>query len=131
MTPWRRRDAAPSQAITGVYSHRFDDAWLVGGASNAGCRVLRHFDFTEAELADLSPGLDADATNGAGIYPLVNEGERFPVNDAAKQPRLPARNDLYFCRVDIPWRRVAAPPRLATWIFRERRVAVGRHVDIP
>ena len=32
-------------ASTGVYSHRLGDRWLVGGASNAGCAVLREQGF--------------------------------------------------------------------------------------
>ena len=73
----------------GVYSHRLEDNWLVGGASNAGCRVLREFAFTNDELEQLSTGLDAAATNEKGIYPLVAPGERFPYNDASKEPVLP------------------------------------------
>ena len=33
----------------GVYSHRLDDMWLVGGASNSGGAVLRQF-FSDAEM---------------------------------------------------------------------------------
>ena len=76
----------------GVYSHRLEDNWLVGGASNAGCRVLREFAFTNDELEQLSMGLDAAATNTKGIYPLVAPGERFPYNDASKEPVLPPRD---------------------------------------
>jgi sugar (pentulose or hexulose) kinase len=76
----------------GVYSHRLEDNWLVGGASNAGCRVLREFAFTNDELEQLSMGLDAAATNTKGIYPLVAPGERFPYNDASKEPVLPQRD---------------------------------------
>ena len=76
----------------GVYSHRLEDNWLVGGASNAGCRVLREFAFTNDELEQLSMGLDAAATNDKGIYPLVAPGERFPYNDASKEPILPQRD---------------------------------------
>ena len=76
----------------GVYSHRLEDNWLVGGASNAGCRVLREFAFTNDELEQLSMGLDAAATNDKGIYPLVAPGERFPYNDASKEPVLPPRD---------------------------------------
>ena len=76
----------------GVYSHRLENNWLVGGASNAGCRVLREFAFTNDELENLSMGLDAAATNDKGIYPLVAPGERFPYNDASKEPVLPPRD---------------------------------------
>ncbi|KAH8093532.1 carbohydrate kinase [Aureococcus anophagefferens] len=72
---------------------RLDDAWLVGGASNAGCKVLRDFAFGDDELAALSLTLDAARTNDAGIYPLSKTGERFPFNDAAKEPKLPGGDD--------------------------------------
>ena len=77
----------------GVYSHRLEDNWLVGGASNAGCKVLRDFAFGDDELAALSLTLDAARTNDAGIYPLSKTGERFPFNDAAKEPKLPGGDD--------------------------------------
>ncbi|KAJ8601993.1 hypothetical protein CTAYLR_002735 [Chrysophaeum taylorii] len=75
----------------GVYSHRLDDRWLVGGASNAGCRVLRAWMFDDEELADLAAKIEVDAhpVNSAGVYPLVSTGERFPVDDPDKEPRLP------------------------------------------
>jgi sugar (pentulose or hexulose) kinase len=50
-------------ADKGVYSHRCpsvfghrddtDEAWLVGGASNVGCAVLRQLDFSNEELVDV------------------------------------------------------------------------------
>ena len=86
-------DVKIDDAATGVYSHRLDDAWLVGGASNAGCRVLRDFAFGDDELAALSLTLDAARTNDAGIYPLSKAGERFPFNDPAKPPKLPGGDD--------------------------------------
>ncbi|KAJ1445314.1 hypothetical protein M885DRAFT_550318 [Pelagophyceae sp. CCMP2097] len=78
-------------AALGVYSHRIDDAWLVGGASNAGCRVLRHVGFGDDELSELAPKMRVDAKpmNVDGVYPLVTAGERFPVNDPQKRPKLP------------------------------------------
>jgi len=85
-------DTRVDDSSVGVYSHRLEDNWLVGGASNAGCRVLREFAFTNEELEQLSTGLDAAATNTKGIYPLVAPGERFPYNDASKEPVLPPRD---------------------------------------
>mmetsp|Transcript_24515 Transcript_24515/g.97265 ORF Transcript_24515/g.97265 Transcript_24515/m.97265 type:complete len:406 (+) Transcript_24515:444-1661(+) len=75
-------------ASRGVYSHRLDDSWLVGGASNAGCRVFRSFEFDDADLADLSARLDPQtvAVDGPFVYPLVSTGERFPVDDPNRQP---------------------------------------------
>lgn len=74
----------------GLYSHRVGDAWLVGGASNTGGRVLRHY-FTDDELANLSARIDPEADTGLDYYPLVSPGERFPVNDPALAPRLTPR----------------------------------------
>ena len=92
-------DVKIDDAATGVYSHRLDDAWLVGGASSAGCRVLRDFKFSDDELRTLSETLDAGATNAAGIYPLSAPGERFPFNDPGKQPVLPDAADSDRARV--------------------------------
>lgn len=75
----------------GVYSHRLQNAWLVGGASNVGTAILRAFNYSNAELASLSEDLHVDKkpVNTAGIYPLVRRGERFPFNDPEKAPVLP------------------------------------------
>jgi sugar (pentulose or hexulose) kinase len=74
----------------GVYSHRLGDMWLVGGASNVGCAVLRQEHFTGDELALLSARIDAQQDPPAAIryYPLTKKGERFPVNDPNKEPLL-------------------------------------------
>lgn len=75
----------------GVYSHRLGDAWLVGGASNLGCAVLRQEKFSVPELEALSLELDplaAPALELQGYYPLCKPGERFPVNDPQKAPVL-------------------------------------------
>jgi len=74
----------------GLYSHRVGKAWLVGGASNTGGRVLRHY-FSDTELAQLSTRIDPAAETGLDYYPLVEPGERFPVNDPALAPRLTPR----------------------------------------
>ncbi len=71
----------------GVYSHRLNDLWLVGGASNAGGTVLRHY-FSDAEIRALTPQLRPQQATGLDYYPLPKTGERFPHNDPAMQPRL-------------------------------------------
>ncbi len=76
----------------GLYSHRVGDVWLVGGASNTGGRVLRHY-FSDAELAALSARIDPTVETGLDYYPLTEPGERFPVNDPALAPRLTPRPD--------------------------------------
>lgn len=81
-------------------SHRLGDAWLVGGASNTGGAVLRRF-FSDAELAELTPRMDASRPTGLDYYPLTSPGERFPVNDPELQPRLEPRpaDDAMFLQV--------------------------------
>lgn len=74
----------------GVYSHRYGDLWLVGGASNAGAGVLRHY-FSDAQLAALSEQIDPLQDSPLDYYPLTRPGERFPVNDAQFPPRLEPR----------------------------------------
>ncbi len=77
---------------TGVYSHRLGDFWLVGGASNTGGAVLRHF-FSEAELAHLSAQIDPAIPRDCDYYPLLQPGERFPISDPDLLPRLTPRPD--------------------------------------
>jgi len=84
----------------GLYSHRLGDAWLVGGASNTGGAVLRRY-FSDADLALLTPRMDASKPTGLDYYPLTAPGERFPVNDPGLQPRLEPRpeDDAVFLQV--------------------------------
>ncbi|MGA7749519.1 MAG: FGGY-family carbohydrate kinase, partial [Gallionella sp.] len=74
----------------GAYSHRYGDLWLVGGASNAGAGVLRHY-FDDAQLIALSAQIDPLQDSPLDYYPLTKPGERFPVNDALLAPRLEPR----------------------------------------
>jgi D-ribulokinase len=76
----------------GIYSHRFGDLWLVGGASNTGGAVLREF-FTDRELAELSQSIDPNLPSDLDYYPLLSPGERFPINDPNLAPRLSPRPD--------------------------------------
>ena len=94
-------------ADRGVYSHRYPsvlvgndssqteeqqpqqpEAWLVGGASNSGCAVLRAQDFSNEELVELSRKLDPNKDSPLQYYPLTQKGERFPVADSKKEPIL-------------------------------------------
>eukprot|EP00970_Alexandrium_tamarense_P011750 scaffold2569_cov197-Alexandrium_tamarense.AAC.11 len=85
-------------ASRGVYSHRFprfarddvesEEAWLVGGASNVGCAVLRQEGFSNDELSQLSADIDPSSDSPLSYYPLVKKGERFPVADSEKEPVL-------------------------------------------
>ncbi len=76
----------------GVYSHRYGDLWLVGGASNAGAGVLRQF-FDDRQLAELSALMDPAQDSPLDYYPLPKPGERFPVNDPQLAPRMTPRPD--------------------------------------
>jgi D-ribulokinase len=77
---------------SGVYSHRLGNLWLVGGASNTGGAVLKHF-FEVSELETLSAEISVEKSTPLDYYPLLQPGERFPVNDPALPPRLEPRPD--------------------------------------
>jgi len=81
----------------GIYSHRLGDHWLAGGASNSGGAVLKKY-FSDAELTRMTPQLKPEQITGLHYYPLIRQGERFPVNDPQLQPRLEPRpqNDVEF-----------------------------------
>ncbi|KAJ8450923.1 hypothetical protein Cgig2_032548 [Carnegiea gigantea] len=74
----------------GVYSHRLDDKWLVGGASNTGGAVLRQL-FTDEQLEKLSERINPEVPSALDYYPLPAVGERFPVADPNMMPRLHPR----------------------------------------
>ena len=73
----------------GIYSHRIGKSWLVGGASNSGGAVLRHF-YTDQQLSELSAQIDL-TLKPVDYYPLLSPGERFPELNAALPPRLTPR----------------------------------------
>jgi D-ribulokinase len=79
-------------ASAGIYSHRLGDRWLVGGASNTGGAVLRHY-FTDIQLQTLSQAINPAQASSLDYYPLLQPGERFPVNDPHLQPRLHPQPD--------------------------------------
>ena len=63
--------------------------WLVGGASNVGCAILRTEGFdTNDELQQLSSQIDPTTDSPYNYYPLVKPGERFPIADSSKRPIL-------------------------------------------
>ena len=71
----------------GVYSHRLGEAWLVGGASNAGGATLLQY-FNTQQMEEMTPLLQPDQPTGLGYYPLPAEGERFPINNPHLKPVL-------------------------------------------
>ena len=83
----------------GIYSHRLGDKWLAGGASNTGGQVLAAY-FSPERIVALSRGIDPDTDTGLDYYPLVNDGERFPIADPALKPRMHPRpeNDAEFLK---------------------------------
>jgi sugar (pentulose or hexulose) kinase len=74
----------------GVYSHRYGDLWLIGGASNAGAGALKQY-FSDAQLDSLSSLIDPRQDSPLDYYPLTRVGERFPVNDPRLAPRMVPR----------------------------------------
>jgi D-ribulokinase len=86
---------APSQTGTDPFSPPLQgvaggELWLVGGASNTGGAVLRHF-FTDAELESLSKNIDSKKESLLDYYPLLKKGDRFPINDSELLPKLEPR----------------------------------------
>jgi sugar (pentulose or hexulose) kinase len=75
---------------SGIYSHRLGDLWLTGGASNAGGAVLQHH-FSSVQLTALSAQINPHQCSGLDYYPLLQPGERFPINDPNLLPRLEPR----------------------------------------
>lgn len=80
-------DRRVEESASGIYSHRWGNLWLTGGASNTGGAVLRHF-FSDEELAHLSQQIDPQRESPLHYYPLLQPGDRFPVNDPNLAPQL-------------------------------------------
>lgn len=76
----------------GIYSHRLGDLWLTGGASNTGGAVLRHF-FTDMQIQQRSRQIDVSIPSELDYYPLLQPGDRFPINDPHLPPRMEPRPD--------------------------------------
>ncbi|AIE73884.1 MULTISPECIES: FGGY-family carbohydrate kinase [unclassified Synechocystis] len=83
-------DKPVTNLASGIYSHRLGDLWLTGGASNAGGAVLQHY-FSSAQLTALSAQINPHQPSGLDYYPLLQPGERFPINDPNLLPRLEPR----------------------------------------
>jgi len=84
-------------ANLGVYSHRIDDVWLVGGASNSGgAAIAKHFCLDE--IRELSEKMTSHVPTGLRYYPLAGRGERFPHNNPDMEEQLEPRpeSDILF-----------------------------------
>lgn len=68
----------------GIYSHRLNNHWLVGGASNSGGKTLLQY-FTQQQLNEMTPQLKPEQPTELNYYPLPATGERFPYNDSHKK----------------------------------------------
>lgn len=81
----------------GIYSQPLGKFWLVGGASNSGGAVLRHY-FRDQQMAELEAQLHPEKPTGSNYYPLLRSGERFPINNPDQAPNLTPRsnNDAVF-----------------------------------
>lgn len=81
----------------GVYSQPYAQHWLVGGASNSGGAVLNYY-FSEQQMVTLSKKLKPENNTNLHYYPLLEAGERFPINDINLQPRIEPKveNDALF-----------------------------------
>jgi D-ribulokinase len=81
----------------GVYSHRIDDLWLVGGASNSGgAAIAKHFSLDR--IRELSEKMSPNVPTGLHYYPLAGRGERFPYNNPDMQACVEPRpeSDILF-----------------------------------
>jgi sugar (pentulose or hexulose) kinase len=74
----------------GIYSHKLGKLWLTGGASNTGGAVLQHF-FSNEQLEQLSGQIDPNIVSPLKYYPLIEPGDRFPLNDPNLPPQLEPR----------------------------------------
>jgi sugar (pentulose or hexulose) kinase len=71
----------------GIYSHKYLDTWLVGGASNSGGAVLKQY-FSNEEIRQYSARIVPHHSSGLDYYPLPSTGERFPISDPTFKPQL-------------------------------------------
>ena len=74
----------------GVTTHRVGNRLLCGGASNAGCAVLKRF-FSDKDLVELSRQINPETDSGLRLRPLTFQGERFPIDDPYLEPILEPR----------------------------------------
>ncbi len=81
----------------GITSHRVNEDWICGGASNAGCGILSQF-FSDLEIKELSRQINTSKETSLNLLPLNSRGERFPINNPFLEPILnprPVSDSLY------------------------------------
>ncbi len=78
----------------GIYSQTFGKHWLVGGASNSGGAVLRHY-FSDSQMIELEAQLNPAKNTELNYYPLLQPGERFPHNNPQLTPCLTPRPESH------------------------------------
>lgn len=91
-------DIEISDSAHGVYSQPYGKYWLVGGASNSGGAVLSYY-FNEEQMLALTEQLKPSVRTNLNYYPLIEPGERFPINDPNLEPRINPKvgnNALFF-----------------------------------
>jgi len=74
----------------GIYSQPFGQYWLIGGGSNSGGKVIKHF-FTPSQMKAYTSMIRPDKLLNLSYYPLLEKGERFPENNRHKEPKLEPR----------------------------------------
>ena len=82
----------------GIYSQPYGKHWLIGGASNSGGAVLRHY-FSDEQMQQLEPQLNIESATNLNYYPLLQKGERFPINNPEQAPVVtpkPKNDALFF-----------------------------------
>ena len=89
-------------ASQGLYSHRLNNLWLIGGASNAGGAIFLKY-YSKQDLHALCQSIDLTTLPGylknkPSYYPLNEPGERFPIADNNFKPKIPVEpnNSLDF-----------------------------------
>ena len=90
-------DVEINEPSYGVYSQPYGQHWLVGGASNSGGAVLNYY-FSNEQMQILTKQLKPNVHTNLNYYPLIETGERFPINDPNLAPQITPRveNDSLF-----------------------------------
>jgi len=81
----------------GISNHKVLGNWLCGGASNAGGSILLNF-FNLEYIEELSKQINPYKSSGINLLPLLQKGERFPIDDPNLLPKLeprPVSDSLY------------------------------------